>query len=46
MKKYVLVAPGVDKPEALVHESLDRAFCHSSNSPLQLSQIARPEAVA
>ena len=44
MKKHVLVAPGVDKPEALVHESLDRAFCHSSNSPSSFpkSLVPRP----
>ena len=28
VEKQVLVAPGVDKPEAPVRESLDGAFCH------------------
>jgi hypothetical protein len=32
VKKQILVAPGVDKPEALVRESLDAAFCHLTNS--------------
>ena len=28
MGKHVLAAPGVDKPEASVRESLDGALCH------------------
>ena len=28
MKKHVLAAPGLDKPEAPVRKSLDGAFCH------------------
>jgi hypothetical protein len=28
VKEQVLVGPVVDKPEALVRESLDGAFCH------------------
>ncbi len=28
MKKHVLAAPDVDKPESPVRESLDGAFCH------------------
>jgi len=28
VKKYVIAAPGVDKSEAPVRESLDGAFCH------------------
>ncbi len=28
MKEHVILAPGVDKPEALVREPLDRAFGH------------------
>jgi len=31
-EKQVLVALGIDKPEALVRESLNGAFCHLSNS--------------
>jgi len=38
VKKHVLVAPGVDKPEALVRESLDRAFCHLTNSSKSVLQ--------
>jgi len=38
VKKHVLVAPGVDNPEALVRESLDGAFCHLSNSSISAPQ--------
>ena len=38
MKKQVLVAPGVDKPEALARESLDGAFCHLSDSSKSVLQ--------
>jgi hypothetical protein len=30
VKEQVLVGPVVDKPEALVRDSLDSAFCHLS----------------
>ncbi|MFV1965426.1 MAG: hypothetical protein ACC628_08395, partial [Pirellulaceae bacterium] len=38
-------APGVDKPEALVRESLDGAFCHLSNSPRVSCGVARKHRV-
>jgi hypothetical protein len=38
VKKHVLAASGVDKPEALVRESLDGAFCHLSNSSKSVQQ--------
>ena len=37
MKKHVLVAPNVDKPEAPVRESFDSAFCHLTNSSKKCS---------
>ena len=39
MKEQVLVAPGVDEPEAPVRESLDDAFGHLSNSSKKVPYI-------
>ncbi len=46
VKEHVIVAPGVDKPEAPVRKSFDGAFWHASNSSKKMScSVARKHRV-